>query len=169
MNKENTICLTRHRPKGLPWGYNENSNSCLKFKEDLEHLLRTFIIVGYKKFLIGMAEGVDMISAEILLNLKKEFSNIEIIAVIPCRNQEIKWSLEQQNRYKRIIDNCDNALYLNDEYTPSCMNDRNLFMVQSSSCVLAVYNGKPSGTRNTIKYAVENGNTIITISTNRYK
>ena len=128
MNKENTICLTGHRPKGLPWGYNENSNSCLKFKEDLEHLLRTFIIVGYKKFLIGMAEGVDMISAEILLNLKKEFSNIEIIAVIPCRNQEIKWSLEQQNRYKRIIDNCDNALYLNDEYTPSCMNDRNLFM-----------------------------------------
>lgn len=33
------------------------------------------------------------------------------------------------------------------------MNERNRYMVEKSEIVIALWNGKPSGTYNTIKYA----------------
>ena len=35
LSKEKTACLTGHRPKSLPWGYDENKESCKAFKKDL--------------------------------------------------------------------------------------------------------------------------------------
>ena len=32
--REETANLTGHRPKSLPWGYDESKENCLKFKED---------------------------------------------------------------------------------------------------------------------------------------
>ena len=32
--REETGCLTGHRPKGLPWGYDETKKSCQSFKKD---------------------------------------------------------------------------------------------------------------------------------------
>ena len=65
MIKEQTICLTGHRPKSLPWGYDETKESCIKFKKDLETIFENAIKCGYKTFLSGMAEGFDMIGTEI--------------------------------------------------------------------------------------------------------
>ena len=152
MIREQTICLTGHRPKYLPWGYDETKESCIKFKQDLEIIFENAIKCGYKTFLSGMAEGFDMIGTEILLKLKKKH-NIQIIAVVPCLGQELKWSAKQQKRYNHILKQCDNKIVLSLQYTPTCMNERNKFMVDNSSVCIACWNGKPSGTRNTLLYA----------------
>ena len=34
--REETANFTGHRPKSLPWGYDENKPSCLKFKAEVE-------------------------------------------------------------------------------------------------------------------------------------
>ena len=156
MIREQTICLTGHRPKSLPWGYDETKESCIKFKQDLEIIFENAIKCGYKTFLSGMAEGFDMIGTEILLKLKKKH-NIQIIAVVPCLGQELKWSPKQQKRYNQILKQCDNKIVLSPQYTPTCMNERNKFMVDNSSVCIACWNGKPSGTSNTIKFAKEHG------------
>ncbi len=152
MIKEQTICLTGHRPKSLPWGYDETKESCIKFKQDLEIIFENAIKCGYKTFLSGMAEGFDMIGTEILLKLKKKH-NIQIIAVVPCLGQELKWNPKQQIRYNQILKQCDNIIIISEKYTPTCMNDRNRYLVDNSSVCIACFNGKPSGTRNTILYA----------------
>ena len=156
MDKSQTACLTGYRPDKLPWGYDEEKDCCIKFKEDLKVVLEKSILYGLKKFLTGMAEGFDMIATEILLELRKKY-DIKIIAVIPCIGQEKFWKDEQQKRYHTILKKCDKKIILNKKYTPICMNERNKFMVEYSSVVIACYCGHSGGTRNTLKLAKEYG------------
>ena len=101
--------------------------------------------------------------------MKKEFSNIKIIAVIPCRNQEKRWSFSQQKRYWEIVNKCDKTIILSQHFTKECFNQRNMFMVKNSYFCIACWNGKPSGTGNTIKYAKEYGLKIKIINPEEYK
>ncbi len=150
-------CFTGHRPFGLPWGYDETKESCLKFKKDLFDILRNAIIYGIETFLTGMAEGFDMIAAETIIELKKEFPTIRLIAIIPCKEQEKNWKKSQQERYWKIIEQCDQKTILAEHPTQGCFNERNLYMVQHSNICIACWNGKPSGTYNTIKLAKKYG------------
>ena len=169
MLKEETACLTGHRPKSLPWGYDEQKDSCKKFINDLYTIFSGAIKYGLKNFMIGMAEGFDMIGGETLIHLRKKHKEIKIIAVVPCKNQEIKWKPEQQKRYHKILKKCDDVIILSETYYKECMNDRNKYMVDHSSVVIACYNGKPSGTGNTVKYAKSQGCKVRIINPDDYK
>ena len=163
--REETANLTGHRPKSLPWGYDENKQSCLNFKAETTKVFEGAIKYGLNTFLTGMAEGFDMIGAEILFELRKTH-NIKVIAVVPCLGQAIRWSSEQQKRYKRILTQCDDVIILSDYYYKDCMNDRNTYMVDNSSVCIACWNGKPSGTGNTVRFAKEKGLKIRIINPN---
>lgn len=156
-DKSKTLCLTGHRPKGLPWGYNENDAKCILFKNSCKKIFVSAIEFGITNFITGMAQGFDMLGTELLIELKKVYKHIKIVAVIPCKNQEIKWNETYKIRYRNILKHCDKQIILNETYTPTCMNDRNKFMVDNSAYCIACYNGKPSGTKNTILYAKKTG------------
>lgn len=169
MKKELTVCFTGHRPRMLPWGYDENKECCIKFKNDLYMILRNAIIYGATTFLVGMAEGFDMIACEIILELKKEFSNVRLIAVVPCINQEKFWRESQKERYFKLLTKCDEKVVISQTYTKTCMNERNKYMVENASICIACFNGKVGGTRNTIFYAKEKGLKIKIINPDIYK
>ena len=130
-------CFTGHRPKGLPWGYDENRPVCLHFKARLTETLRAVVSQGVDTFLTGMAEGFDMMAAEAVLQLKKEFPQVKLVAVLPCRGQDAKWSLMQRQRYKRILSACNEVITLSPVYTPTCMNDRNRYLVEHADLCIA--------------------------------
>ncbi|MBQ8522352.1 MAG: DUF1273 family protein [Clostridia bacterium] len=165
--KKYTISFTGHRPKGLPWGYNENLQGCVKFKQYIKELLVKKINEGYSRFIVGMALGIDMIVAEILIELKGNY-DINIECAIPCLYQEIKWSISQQKRYKYILSKCDKITYVSKEYTLGCMQKRNEYMVNNSDLLIAVWNGTPSGTLNTINYARSKNKDTIIIDINNF-
>lgn len=52
---------------------------------------------------------------------------------------------------------------VSDHYFRACYQRRNKFMVNHSSLVIAVWNGTPSGTQNTIDYAKKRGVKAINI------
>lgn len=168
INKNETVCLTGHRPKSFPWGYDESRESCLRFKEEVRDVFVGAIEFGITTFLTGMAEGFDMIGAEILLELRKKH-NIKVVAVVPCVGQELKWKPDQQKRYKKILKGCDDVIILSDHYTPTCMNDRNKYMVEHSSICIACWNGKPSGTGNTVRFAKQYGNIVKIINPENFR
>ena len=168
-NKEETACLTGHRPNKLPWFYDETKENCIKFKQDVKEIFVGAYKYGLKNYLVGMAEGFDMIGAEILIELRKTYSDIKIFAIVPCKGQETKWKQSQQERYHNILKQCDDVITLSEKYTPICMNERNEYMVKNSSVVIACWNGKPSGTGNTISFAKESGCEIKIININKYK
>jgi len=49
------------------------------------------------------------------------------------------------------------------------MNDRNKYMVEHYSVVIACFNGIPSGTGNTIRFAKEKGCKVRIINPDEYK
>ena len=72
VDKSVTACLTGHRPSKLPWRYNEFESRCKKFREDLRQIFIGAYDYGIRNFLTGMAEGFDMIGAEVLLSLRDD-------------------------------------------------------------------------------------------------
>jgi uncharacterized phage-like protein YoqJ len=157
-NKEFTVCFTGHRPKGLPWGCDESKASCKAFIKHLTDVLENAINAGYVHFISGLALGIDMIAADIVLSLKKKHKNVTLTGAVPCPGQEEPWRESDQKRYKDLIKKCDQIVVCSDSYNGSeTMHIRNHFMVDNSAVVVAIWNGKPSGTGSTVKYAKEHG------------
>ena len=165
--KSKCCCLSGHRPSKLPWGYNENNLECLKFKDIVRRKLKEFVEDGITTFLTGMAEGFDMIATEILIEMKKSYKDIQVIAVIPCFNQEKLWSDNQQKRYRYILEECDKTIVISESYSRTCMQERNEYMVNHSSVVFACYDNISSGgTKNTIEYAKLKNREIVLLNPN---
>ena len=157
-----TLCFTGHRPQKLPWGFNEQDERCLQMKEKLKVLIENAINDGFCYFWSGMALGFDMICVEVLLGLKQKYKHIKIIGALPCRNQAEFWPLKQQMRYDRLIAQLDDVRCINDKYIdPECMLERNRFMIDNSSRLIALFDGKNGGTKSTIEYAKKQGLEII--------
>lgn len=161
-----TACFTGHRPQSLPYGFDETHPACVKIK----HQLRRLIVELIEKknvvhFISGAALGVDTWAAEIVIELKDEYSNITLEAAVPCRSQADRWNSAAKERYNRLLSLCDKVTLISEQYTADCMMKRNRYMVGNSNYLVAVWNGKPSGTGNTVKYAMENGKEVYYIDT----
>ena len=162
--KEKVCAFTGHRPQNLPFGFNENDARCDRLKELLRFSIEKLITdKGVTTFISGMAIGVDTYAAEIVLEMKKKYPNIKLEAVIPCETQAVKWSEKDRDRYFGIIEKCDTETLLQTKYTADCMQKRNKYMVDKSDYLIAVWDGKPSGTGKTVNYAKSKGKKIIRI------
>lgn len=162
MTKKHSCCFTGHRPQSLPFRFNENDERCIDLKRRLKDAIIEMITQnGVTHFISGMAIGVDMYAAEIVLELKEKYPNISLEAAIPCENQSAKWAEQLRSRYNDILEKCDIRTILQHNYTVDCMHKRNKYMVDNSDWVIAVWNGKPSGTGKTVEYAEECGKRII--------
>ena len=158
------VCETGHRPKNLPWGYNEKSSECKKFKHNLTKLLKQLIKEGCTYFVSGMAMGVDMIFAETILKLKEK-NDLTLEAAIPCENQTKGWTAEYIERYNKILSKADVVTYVSKKYTNDCMMKRNKYMVDGCDYVVAVCKeGLHGGTKNTIEYAKKSNKKIYFIN-----
>lgn len=155
--KKQTLCFTGHRSQKLPWKFNEQDARCIKMREEARTKIIESIQQGYKVFISGMAIGFDMICAELVLELKKEFPDIKLVAALPCKDQDNRWSQPLRDRYRGILKQADIIWCENEHYTDDCMLARNRYMLNNSSKVIALYNGLGGGTKYTIDRAKEQG------------
>ena len=146
--RKTRCCFTGHRPQSLKRPVDD-------IKIDLENSILSAINEGYTTFISGLAYGVDIWAAEIVIRLKDRFSNLHLVAAVPFPDFAEQWTSDWQARYKRLLSASEYVKYLEPEYTQAAYQERNIWMVNHASLVIAVYNGKPSGTRNTINYAKE--------------
>lgn len=165
MSEAKTCCFTGHRPQSLPFRFNEQDERSTRLKQLLrEEIERQIVEEGVTHFISGMAIGVDMYAAEIVLELKAKYPQITLESAIPCETQAVKWSSALRERYYMIASKCDKETLIQQRYTADCMHKRNRYMVDSSDTVIAVWNGTPSGTGKTVKYAEEQKKTIVVIN-----
>lgn len=152
---------TGHRPKGFPYPYGideQKHNAYLQvLKQKIELAITDY---GITNFISGMAIGVDMDFAEIIINLRNKYP-ITLECAIPCPNQTYKWNDKDILRYEGITKQADKVTLISERYTPECMLKRNRYMVDKSELVIAVFNGiEKGGTWNTIKNAKCNNKPI---------
>lgn len=165
---EATCAFTGHRPKSFPWKYDEAAPCCVLLKEALAAQIRALSDRGVTDFLSGMAQGTDLWCSQIVLALKKKNPALKLHCVLPCEGQADNWSTSAQERYFSILEQADRVVYIHREYNKSCLLERNHYLVDHASFLLAVYNGTwRSGTGATVRYAQKLNRTIIVINPNR--
>ena len=117
---------------------------------------------GYQHFISGMAAGIDLLAAKIVLQLREDMSEMGIVleAAIPFPSQFKRWKEETKREYERILLPCDKVHCVYDVFSLEAYKKRDKYMVDKSSLLIAV-EGKPNGgTARTIAYARELGRTI---------
>jgi uncharacterized phage-like protein YoqJ len=154
MEREITCCFTGHRPNHLPWGSDETDLRCVQLKERLALEIELAYHQGYRRFICGMARGVDLMAGELVVKSRNINSGIILEAAIPCKDQTHGWPDADRHRYEVLLAQCDIVPDFLAKRTPQSMLQRNLYMVSRSSRVIAVYDGVSSGgTKNTLLMA----------------
>lgn len=150
-------CFTGHRPEKLLVP-EENIKAALK-KE-----IRQAIADGMNVFITGMAPGVDIWAAEIIIELREqEQLPLKLIAASPHPGFENRWSVAWQKRYAAVMASADYIKEVSPKYSRNCYQIRNEWMVDHSARVIAVWNGQPSGTKNTVVYANRQGVSVVNV------
>lgn len=177
-DKSVTICFTGHREKGIiPYNNSEQYRDITYFA--LKLLLSRYIDIaiesGYSHFISGFAEGIDLWSAMYVLKRKKEGADISLTGAVPYLHHADYFSPKSLDLLRFAEKNADNVVLINPnpdaEYSISPVNDnqsktlyrdRNYFMVENSSAIIAFLNEnlKWSGTHQTYKYAEKCGHKI---------
>ena len=62
---------------------------------------------GCREFYNGGAIGFDTEAAERVLLFRKSHPDVRLILLLPCKNQDERWSLTQKLRYKSMIKGAD--------------------------------------------------------------
>lgn len=139
-------CFTGHRPEKL---HADESAVCAA----LDRAIDEAIADGFTTFISGMARGVDIWAAEIVLCKRQTNPKLHLICACPHPDFEMKWSSEWVARYRQILAVADLVRFISPGFSIDAYQRRNEWMVDHSSRVIAVYNGEEGGTRNTILYA----------------
>lgn len=120
-------------------------------RESLRREILAAIADGFTGFMSGFAEGVDQDFAEIVIELKQTYPDLQLMAAIPTR-QRLN-SLEKKPETKAMLDCCSDITVIREDYHPSVYSHRNRYMVEKSGRVIAVYDGREKGgTVGTIRF-----------------
>ena len=77
--------------------------------------------------------------------------------MIPFEGMEERWPADWKKHYDQVRRQADFVWVLSDRYSKEAYQSRNQWLVDHASRLIAVFNGDPSGTGNTIRYAREMG------------
>ena len=152
INREKACAFTGHRVVANAFN-----------KERLKEEIFNAIERGFDTFLVGMAVGFDTIAFQILEKIR-ETIDIKIVACIPCKNQDLKFNIAQKKEYQRMVTSADYRIVLSESYTNTCMMDRNKFMVDNSSLLIAYVTKTFGGSFKTKEYAKDNGIEVIELN-----
>lgn len=137
-----TIAFTGHR------SYRGEAES------ELRSLVERLYSEGYRTFLSGMAPGFDLAAAISILQLRKQYHDIRLIAVVPYDGFRDMCHNADRALYDMVIDQADYIVTVSDIRGTMGFLQRNNYLIDNSSAVVAWWNGgKKSGTGYTVHRA----------------
>ncbi|HBN86416.1 MAG TPA: DUF1273 domain-containing protein [Clostridiales bacterium] len=157
MNAKNqTCCFTGHRK--IP------AKEYERLKTQIRKEVIKLINDGVIYFGVGGALGFDTVAANMIIELKKQYPQIKLILVLPCKTQTRGWSQADVDKYEEIKNTCDKYVYVSETYTPGCMYKRNRHLVNNSGYCICYLTESSGGTAYTVGLAKKNGLKIINIA-----
>lgn len=119
---------------------------------------------GIRNFISGFALGIDLMAAQLVQSLKCNLPGISLTAAIPFEGQAERYNIYDKRVYGCLLELADKVIVLSDCYYPSCFLDRDEFMVENASYLIAYYDGREKGgTYYTVKKARARGIPIINV------
>lgn len=134
----------------------------------LSRLLNRHIIAllerGFTEFRTGGALGFDTLAALRVLALREKYPQCRLVLYLPCRTQSNAWREGERALYEQIKRAADEVHILHEEYTPSCMQERNRALVDGSDVCIAYLTRSTGGTKQTFLYALRKGLEVINLA-----
>ena len=127
----------------------------------LTYAIRDLYEKGYRRFVAGGAIGFDTLAAEIVLALRRHYPDVSLILMLPCADQDARWSSEDKAVYQKQKGEADEVILLAERYFDGCMQKRNAAMVDASSACIAYLTHARSGAGQTVRMAERAGLQII--------
>ena len=120
MTKKSSCCFTGHRAI--------KAAEVESIHEALQQQILTAIQEGYTRFLCGMANGADLLFAQVVAELKQQYP-ITLEAAIPYQVR-----LQSNNPiFRQLLPACDVVKVHSPVYHGGCYQKRNRYMVDESS------------------------------------
>ncbi len=110
---------------------------------------------GCRNFLCGGALGFDTLAAREVILFRLTHSDARLVMVLPCREQSTNWSERQRDSYDYILSNADEVIYTGDDYTPSCMRKRNMYLACNCDILICYLSKSASGAGQTVRMATK--------------
>ncbi len=154
--KPYTCCFTGHRK--LP----EEKLQTIKKRVDLA--ISDLVLNGVSYFCTGGALGFDTLAALCVLDAKKEYPEIKLVLVLPCKNQTKGWKKEDISLYEKILFQADEIIYISERYEKGCMQKRNRALVEMSSYCVSYLTRKTGGAFYTTTYAKREHLTLVCLA-----
>lgn len=112
---------------------------------------------GYRTFLTGMAAGFDLAAGECVAKLRGELEGLRLHCVVPFAGHRRSLAGEAGERYDRLLGVADEVTVLSPRYGSRAYFERNDFLVDNASVVVAWFDGSAGGTRYTVQRAFRSG------------
>ena len=149
MGEMQACAFTGHRT--LPYGEIEAIRGLI------DRAIRYAYAQGCRTFYNGGAIGFDIETAERVLALRSEYPDVRLCFLLPCKNQDAKWSAEQKRRYKNALSLAYSVEYIRDVYTENCMRERNEELVRRADMLISYLSHFRSGAYQTVAMAKRKG------------
>ena len=174
-DRRKTLCITGHREKNIP-SFEERSVYRNVTVSAVKLMLCRYIDMaverGYENFISGLAVGTDLWAAQYIIEKRRLNSNIRLIGAMPYLRHAERFPDYYRKLLAQVEEAADFLITVNDNpdimygppsaegsFSRSLYRDRNYYMVDNSSAVIAFLNkeGTMSGTAQTVNYANRKG------------
>ncbi len=118
---------------------------------------------GCRDFYSGGAIGFDTIAARAVIRFRVSHPDVRLVLCLPFVDQALHWSEAQISDYEYLIRSADEIIYISEEYTDSCIRDRNMLLAERADLLIAYVGRARSGSSQTARMAERLGKTVYNI------
>ncbi len=148
-------CFTGHRKI--------EDNEIIRLPSALDATIDGLYERGVREFRAGGAIGFDTLAALKVIAYRKNHPDVRLHLILPCRDQDSRWGNYDKSTYRYILECADSVIYMENEYTPSCMHKRNRALVRGADICVAYLNKADGGSAYTVDLARRSGIEIINL------
>ncbi|MBQ5737476.1 MAG: DUF1273 family protein [Alistipes sp.] len=113
---------------------------------------------GARRFRIGMAEGFDLAAGSIVKQLRSSSPHpIKIELYIPYPHFHAHLNDIDRHTYQMLFESADSVTFISESYHTGVYRQRNEALVDGADLLVAWWNGRASGTGQTVGYALKSG------------
>ena len=116
IDRKRTACFTGHR--------NIPTHHRLQLMELLDRMIEALYHKGVVFYGAGGAYGFDMEAENAVLRARDRHSDIRLILVLPCRDQDKYWTAENKAVFEEMLQMADKIVYTEEAYCRGCMHKR---------------------------------------------
>ncbi|MCL2507677.1 MAG: DUF1273 domain-containing protein [Oscillospiraceae bacterium] len=158
------LCFSGHRPERLPSSGDPNAPEMQPLIAALRQELTAAAERGKTTMLHGCMAGWDIICAEQVILLKRQYPHVRLVSVAPYKaaffTREKCWTPDWVSRAREVFSQHDMGIKIAGQYRPGIYYERNRALVDHSSELLCYWDGGGGGTKYTVDRAYSRGLTV---------